>query len=396
MIAAFRITVVFLVLAQATAAWGDDAAAALVETCKALRSNEPVRMTSTLTLESTRSGPPVPLDPITAVIDRTGPGTGVFRIGEYDAYISDGEVIVIRDGVDDAYVRCHRESIPAASIHRAMASCPFPLLAMSFPAEDPKQTAARLHSELDTLEPRSFERDDQGRLTALTCSSPSGDLVFQIDPETGRPGSAVLKHRDPEGMPAGSSVTYRWNWTYQAPPEDEAMTFTRGRRFRLDRVSALKRSGETTATTGGEAPALRLPALDGGMIDLARLRGRVVVVDFWATWCGPCRRALPQLQTLADEMAEEPVTVLTVDCFERTSGAALRDAVSKMVKDLDLRLPVLLDEQGDVARAGGVRGIPATFVIDPQGRISASHTGAGPDYLQQLREDVVSALQPAP
>ena len=79
MIAAFRITVVFLVLAQATAAWGDDAAAALVETCKALRSNEPVRMTSTLTLESTRSGPPVTLDPITAVIDRTGPGTGVLQ-----------------------------------------------------------------------------------------------------------------------------------------------------------------------------------------------------------------------------------------------------------------------------------------------------------------------------
>ena len=100
------------------------------------------------------------------------------------------------------------------------------------------------------------------------------------------------------------------------------------------------------------------------------------------------------LQQLHEDMAGEPVTVLAVNCFERVSGAALHKAVGEIVEDLQLTMPVPLDLTGEVARRWGVEGIPATFVIDPQGRIAAAHTGAGPDYLETLRADVVEALTP--
>ncbi|MEE2907129.1 MAG: TlpA disulfide reductase family protein [Planctomycetota bacterium] len=370
---------------------------ALEDLSRSVHGQSPVRIQSELTLELIpleRDTAPVISEPVTAVIDWVSPGNGVFRIGDYDAYISDKAVIITRDGVEDAYLRCRPSLLPAEVLQEVFASCPFPMLAIAFPDESSDRTVDAIHPVMVDLNPVNVTRNDRGQLIEMTWTGDAGDLALEIDPVTGRPVAGVLLQRSGSGIPNDLQVRSRWTWTYEEVPEGDPVSFTRGNRFRVDRLSALKSIGEDAVSEGGMAPELRLPSLEGRVIDLEAFRGRVVVIDFWATWCGPCLKALPKLQRLADEMAEAPVTILSVDCFERTSGQKLRKQVQARVDDLSLTFPVLLDETGEAAQRWGVQGIPATFVIGPDGRIVATHTGAGPEYLDTLREDIEKALAP--
>ena len=128
-------------------------------------------------------------------------------------------------------------------------------------------------------------------------------------------------------------------------------------------------AGSGLARVGGPAPELRLPLLDGGTRDLAGERGKVVLLNFWATWCGPCREEMPELQRLADDLHEQPFTLLTIDLEEDSH------AIVAFRQDLGLRLPVLMDEDGDVAQSYGVRALPATFLIDAGGALRQQRLG---------------------
>jgi peroxiredoxin len=115
---------------------------------------------------------------------------------------------------------------------------------------------------------------------------------------------------------------------------------------------------------GGEAPGFRLPSLGGGELDLASQRGRVVVLNFWATWCPPCVAEMPSLERLHRALSPEGLSVVTVSTDE--DEAALRRFVAARA----LTLPVLKDPGGRVA-AGEYRttGYPETFVLGRDGRI---------------------------
>jgi thiol-disulfide isomerase/thioredoxin len=110
------------------------------------------------------------------------------------------------------------------------------------------------------------------------------------------------------------------------------------------------------------APRLVLMDLEGKSFDLADLRGRVVVVNFWATWCVPCRDELPSLQRLRDRMSGKPVEVITVNYGE------MAERVRPFLEKEGLGLPVVLDTQKDAGREWGVGGLPMTFVVDAKGR----------------------------
>jgi peroxiredoxin len=115
---------------------------------------------------------------------------------------------------------------------------------------------------------------------------------------------------------------------------------------------------------GSEAPALRLPALAGGEVDLASQRGRVVVLNFWATWCPPCVTEMPSLERLHRALGPEGVSVVTVSTDED------EDELRRFVAVRALTLPVLKDPGGRVAASEyRTTGYPETFVLDRQGRI---------------------------
>lgn len=120
---------------------------------------------------------------------------------------------------------------------------------------------------------------------------------------------------------------------------------------------------------GGPTRPLGLKDLEGRLHDLADYRGTVVVVNFWATWCQPCREELPSLERLRDAMRGRRFEVLAVNVAEGESR------VRRFLGDVPLRLPVLLDGDGETQRAWKVRGLPATFLLDREGVIRFWHLG---------------------
>lgn len=132
------------------------------------------------------------------------------------------------------------------------------------------------------------------------------------------------------------------------------------------------------------APPLVLEDLDGREHTLDDYHGRVVVVNFWATWCPPCREELPSLQRLWEAQGPEGLVVLGVNVGEDA------DRIFFFTADYPVDFPLLLDRDATAIDTWPVRGIPTTFVIDPEGRIAGRAIGARefdhPDMIERLRE----------
>ncbi|MBF8294290.1 MAG: resA 6, partial [Bacteroidetes bacterium] len=117
-----------------------------------------------------------------------------------------------------------------------------------------------------------------------------------------------------------------------------------------------------------------LKNLEGKIVKLSDLRGKVVVIDFWATWCGPCKASFPYLQQVYNKYKDNPkVVILAVNTWENVSGKEKEDLVKKFMADNKYTFPVLYDE-GFVEKYG-VSGIPTKFVIDKKGMIQFKTIG---------------------
>jgi thiol-disulfide isomerase/thioredoxin len=144
------------------------------------------------------------------------------------------------------------------------------------------------------------------------------------------------------------------------------------------RIAALALAGAATISAAepplkpwGEKPTppLATQAIDGKPVDLKSLHGRVVLVNFWATWCEPCKDELPSLVKLKEEMAGRPFELVTVNYGE------FPDKINQYLARSGLKLPVLLDTQNEVSKDWKVGGLPMTFLIDARGRVRYSVFG---------------------
>jgi thiol-disulfide isomerase/thioredoxin len=116
-------------------------------------------------------------------------------------------------------------------------------------------------------------------------------------------------------------------------------------------------------------PALDLPTWEGSRFNLAEARGKVVLLNFWASWCEPCRSEMPSIELLAERFAKEGLVALAVNF--RETDAALR----RYLAEWPITLPILRDADGAAARAWGFRGFPSTAVVGRDGRAVFSVTG---------------------
>ena len=128
-------------------------------------------------------------------------------------------------------------------------------------------------------------------------------------------------------------------------------------------------AGELKAWTGGGTPALVLKDLQGATHDLAKYRGKVVLVNFWATWCEPCRDEMPSMQQLRQKLAGRPFEVLAINLAES------EQKVEEFLRRFPLDFTIMLDRNSEARREWKVKVLPTSFVIAPDGRIRYSVVG---------------------
>ena len=149
--------------------------------------------------------------------------------------------------------------------------------------------------------------------------------------------------------------------------------------------------GESSPTLAKEAPVFKLPLLAGGDFDLKAEQGKVVVLDFWATWCGPCIKSLPGLIEAISAFPAERVKLIGLNQGEPA------DTVKQFLQTRGWNLTVAMDSAQKIAQQYGVNGIPHTVIVGPDGKVAWVKTGYSPEGPAEAAEAIKKLLEaPAP
>jgi peroxiredoxin len=148
--------------------------------------------------------------------------------------------------------------------------------------------------------------------------------------------------------------------------------------------------GENSPLLGKDAPTFSLPGLDGADFDLASAKGQIVVLDFWATWCGPCIKSLPGLVDLVSSFPTDKVKLVGINQGEAA------EQVKHFLETRGLKLDVALDADQAVGRKYGVDAIPHTIIVAPDGKVAWEQTGYDPDGDSGASDVIRKLLDPPP
>lgn len=127
-------------------------------------------------------------------------------------------------------------------------------------------------------------------------------------------------------------------------------------------------------TVDGPAPDFTLKSTDGSNLRLSEQKGQVVLINFWASWCGPCRQEMPLLDEIQQKYSKLGFTVLGVNVDKDPAKA------DKILKDIPVSFPVLYDSEGMVSKLFDVNAMPTTVIVDRDGSMRFLHLGFKPGY----------------
>lgn len=268
----------------------------------------------------------------------------------------------------------------------------FPL---SLGADDPAQS---LMEGAETMRYVGQETLDEQPMHRVSFSQPGGQggemktdvwiaaegqpLVMQVVIDAGK---QAIPLRDGTRREIHMSITDKLTgWEIDPTLSDDAFAFTAPEGARL-----VKNLGEPEPSPllGKAAPPIDLELVTEGRLNLADHAGKnVVLLDFWATWCGPCIREMPVLAKVAAEYADRGVMLYAVNLEEEAAD------IEAFLKDNELSVTVALDKDGAMATAYGAEGIPHLVIVDKQGVVQAVHTGFSETLEQTLKEELDSIL----
>ena len=243
-----------------------------------------------------------------------------------------------------------KEAIRAPDVRVREVSCP----------------ALKLISNDGTVSTLAFDPDSHLLRLATT------DLTAPLKKRRPDLSTAVVATAYTSIRPDGPAKDELFAWS---PPPGATDATAAASAHPLDAVAA-------DALVGKPAPIFKLKTLDGKTVSLAQLKGHVIVLDFWATWCGPCRASLPHLDKLYKAEKDNGVEIFAIDQQESEAD------VLQFVKQTGLSVPVLMDTEGRVGEQYGVEGIPQTVVIGKNGKVSKVFVGFGPELPDQLKKAV--------
>lgn len=134
------------------------------------------------------------------------------------------------------------------------------------------------------------------------------------------------------------------------------------------------------------APNFTLPNRSGENVSLADLKGQVVMINFWATWCGPCRKEMPQLEALYERYGDLGFTLLGVNVEDNPKGA------QKWLEETPVSFNVLFDTTNKVSKLYDVVAMPSTVILDKTGKVRYVHKGYQPGYENQYQSEIRTLL----
>jgi thiol-disulfide isomerase/thioredoxin len=157
----------------------------------------------------------------------------------------------------------------------------------------------------------------------------------------------------------------------------------------LGLVAWLAAATAAAVETGGAAPAFALPDAAGKTVALADLRGQVVYVDFWASWCGPCKQSFPWMNAMQQRYGAKGLAIVAVNVDKRRADA------DRFLAQLPAGFPVVFDPAGATPAAWDVKGMPSSYLVDPKGQVIEVERGFSDERAAAL-EAKIRALLPRP
>lgn len=150
-------------------------------------------------------------------------------------------------------------------------------------------------------------------------------------------------------------------------------------------LAALAASSASALEKGAAAPQFELQGLDGA-VKLAKLQGKVVYVDFWASWCGPCRQSFPWMNEMQARYGARGLQVVGVNVDANSADAR------QFLASVPARFAIGFDPQGATPRSYGIKGMPSSVLIGPDGKVLSEHSGFRDADRAELESKIQSAL----
>jgi peroxiredoxin/outer membrane lipoprotein-sorting protein len=256
-----------------------------------------------------------------------------------------------------------------------------------------KDPAAEIMQEVEAIDLGAAEQIEGRNYPALKMTIDGSErMTVLLDPETyliRRAVTDLLPLLEKEGRTGMKEALYTVDYTTAKADaavnaEQFAWAAPAGARDLAKLVSSRRtmgggNQGERSALVGNDAPDFTLEGLDGKPVTLSDLKGSVVVLDFWATWCGPCVVSLPHLDKIYQDMKGDGLKVFALNVSEGP------EKVKHFVETKGLSLPVLMDAEAEVYKQYDVQGLPTQVIIGKDGTVKKVILGIDPNGDEALR-----------